>query len=126
MIVSKLPRSALAGIVVLGGLSSVAVAETSDGLAPGYYADPMFFIDRSMPVDMRPHDPRPNRLAPERAQAPSHAKALYRASNASETAARNAVDAPARNRELEYFPDSHTDLDYFPRDSGVSHFPDTK
>jgi hypothetical protein len=123
----KLAVVALAGCTALAAAAAADTETQSSG--PTYYSDPMLFVDSGIAgaaaaIQLQQRSARPDVI--RSAAVPRKAGGMPLP----------ALPAPVRRcghrhdagcgETLEYFPDSHVDLDYFPHDSGLSHFPDSR
>jgi len=122
----KLPRSAIVALALPLAFSIPVRAETGDAAQGSYYSDPLFSIDRG--VD-KPHMRDQDHDLPSASAESTRTVAKETGDGGAKIVMEHATGgcAVARCRAaLDYFPDSHVNLDYFPGRSSHGYFPATR
>jgi hypothetical protein len=108
-------RHAIVAVAGLVSLSAPALADGVIDVAPdAFYTDPLISIDQQI-EEARPPAPDP---------APVPTRKVTAAASEAKPAPAKEPEVKAVPTALGYFPDSHTDLEYFPRRSDLSYFPE--
>jgi hypothetical protein len=113
----------IASVFVAGLAGAGAAVAGTEAARPevAYYGDPMLFIDGGVAGAAASA-----KLQEFRAYSDGASDAKVVSESAVSGPPLGAASTARRSDALEYFPDSHVDLDYFPHDSTISHFPESR